>query len=282
MPSTISQIVSTDFFATLRIPLMKGRLFSAEDTRNSLPVAVISETMARYNWPGQDPIGKHVKLHPRDSHEAERLIVGVVGDIRANVLDNNLNPTTYIPLTQTPTRSSSFVLRTTTDPRAAAAGAIAQVRNADPAVPAYDVRTLEQGISDNMSGVESSARMMLVFAVVALTLAAAGIFAVMAYAVSKRTHEIGVRMALGAQRSDVLRLVISSALKMAAVGLGIGLCVVGLLAHALSSVLFGVVQVDAPVFALLTTLLALVAVVAAYVPARWATRVDPVQALRCE
>lgn len=282
MPSTISQIVSTDFFATLRIPLMKGRLFSAEDTRNSLPVAVISETMARYNWPGQDPIGRHVKLHPRDSHEAERLIVGVVGDIRANVLDNNLNPTTYIPLTQTPPRSSSFVLRTTTDPRAAAAGAIAQVRNADPTVPAYDVRTLEQGISDNMSGVESSARMMLVFAVVALTLAAAGIFAVMAYAVSKRTHEIGVRMALGAQRTDVLRLVISSALKMAAVGLGVGLCVVGLLAHALSSVLFGVVQVDAPVFALLTTLLALVAVVAAYVPARWATRVDPVQALRCE
>ena len=282
MPSTISQTVSPDFFATLRIPLLKGRLFSAEDTHNSVPVAVITETMARHNWPGQDPVGKHLKLGPRDSHEPERLIVGVVGDIRANVLDPNLNPTTYIPLTQMPPQLSSFVLRTTTDPRAVAASAIAQMRTADPSVPAYDVRTLEQGIADNMSGVESSARMMMVFAVVALTLAAAGIFAVMAYAVSRRTHEIGVRMALGAQRTDVLRLVISSALKMAALGLGIGLCVVGLLAHALSSVLFGVVQVDASVFVLLTSVLATVAVVAAYIPARWATRVDPVQALRYE
>ena len=181
-----------------------------------------------------------------------------------------------------PPRASSFVLRTTGDPRAAAAAAIVQMRNADPTVPAYDVRTLEQGIADNMSGVESSARMMIVFAVVALILAAAGIFAVMAFAVSKRTHEIGVRMALGAQRSDVLLLVISSALKMAAVGLAIGLCVVGLIAHVLSSVLFGVVQVDPSIFALLTSVLAAVALVAAYVPARWATKVDPIQALRYE
>ena len=282
MPSTISQIVSPDFFTSLRIPLLQGRLFSAEDTYNSVPVAVVSEAMARHNWPHQNPIGKHLKLDPRDSKSLERLIVGVVGDIRANVLDPSLDPTTYIPLTQMPPQSSFFVLRTTTDPRAVAPAAIAQIRDADATVPAYDVRTLEQGMADNMSGVESSANMMMVFAVVALTLAAAGIFAVMAYAVSRRTHEIGVRMALGAQRTDVLRLVISSALKMAALGLGIGLCIAGLLAHALSSVLFGVVQVDASVFALLTVLLAAVAVVAAYVPARWATRVDPIQALRYE
>jgi len=124
--------------------------------------------------------------------------------------------------------------------------------------------------------------MMMVFAVIALILAAAGIFAVMAFAVSRRTHEIGVRMALGAQRSDVLRLVICSALKMAAVGLAIGLCLAGLMARALSSALFGVVQVDAAILGLLTAVLATVAVVAAYVPARWATNVDPVQALRYE
>jgi len=281
-PSTISQIVSPDFFATLRIPLLKGRLFSAEDTRDSLPVAVISEVMARRNWPGQDPIGKHVKLTPRDAHQPDRLVVGVVRDIRSNVLDTSLSPTTYIPLTQAPPQSSSFVLRTSSDPRMAAAVVAAQVRNADPAVPAYDVRTLEQGIADNMSGVESSARMMMIFAVVALILAAAGIFAVMAYAVSRRTHEIGVRMALGAQRNDVLRLVISSSLKTAALGLTIGLCIAGLLARALSSALLGVVQVDASVFALLTATLAAVALLAAYIPARWATKVDPVQALRYE
>ena len=281
-PSAISQIVTPDFFAVLRIPLLRGRLFSAEDTRNSLPVAVISETMARQNWPNQDAIGKHLKLRPRDSHEPERLIVGVVGNIRTNVLNQGLDPTMYIPLTQSPPQASSFVLRTTADPRAAAAAAITQTRIADPTVPAYDVRTLEQGIADNMSGVESSARMMMIFAVVALILAAAGIFAVMAYAVSRRTHEIGVRMALGAQRSDVLRLVISSALEMAGVGLAIGLCVVGLIAHILSSVLFGVVQVDISVFAILAAVLATVAIVAAYVPAHWATKVDPMQALRYE
>ena len=282
VPSTISQIVTPGFFATLRIPLVKGRLFSSEDTRDSLPVAVISNTVARHNWPYKDAIGKHIRLGPSNSREPERLIVGIVGDIRVNALDNSLTPTTYVPLTQMPPRASSFILRTTGDPRAAAAAAIAQMRKADPTVPAYDVRTLEQGIADNMSGVESSARMMMVFAVVALILAAAGIVAVMAYAVSKRTHEIGVRMALGAQKSDVLLLVISSALKMAVVGLAIGLCVIGLLAHALSSVLFGVVQVDPSVFALLTTVLATVAVVAAYVPARWATKVVPIQALRYE
>ncbi|HXJ88256.1 MAG TPA: ABC transporter permease [Candidatus Binatia bacterium] len=281
-PSTISQIITPDFFATLRIPLLKGRTFSAEDARDSLPVAVISESMARRNWPGQDPIGKHVKLGPRDSHQPDRLVVGIVADIRPNVLDTRLNPTTYVPLTQLPSQSSSFVLRTTTEPSDAAASVVAQVRNIDPSVPAYDVRTLKQGISDNMSGVESSARMMMVFAAVALILAAAGIFAVMAYAVSKRTHEIGVRMALGAQRNDVLRLVISSALKMAVLGLAIGLFTAGLLARALSSVLFGVVQVDLSIFGLLTAVLAAVALLAAYVPARWATKVDPVQALRYE
>jgi putative ABC transport system permease protein len=282
IPSTITQVISPDFFATLRIPLLKGRLLSAEDTRTSLPVAVISESVARRNWPGQDSIGKHLKLGPPDSREPDRLIVGVVGNIRSNAMDNTRNPTTYIPITQVAPKSSSFVLRTTADPHAAAAAVINLIRSADPTVPAYDVRTLEQGIADNMSGVESSARMMLVFAIVALTLAAAGIFAVMAYAVNRRTHEIGVRMALGAQRTDVLRLVISSALKMAVVGLAIGLCIAGFMARALSSVLFGVVQVDVSVFALLTALLTTVAVVAAYIPARSATRVDPVQALRCE
>jgi len=282
MPSTITQVISPDFFATLRIPLLKGRLLSVEDTQTSLPVAVISEAVARRNWPGQDPIGKHLKLGPQDSHEPDRLVVGVVGNIRSNAMDNTRNPTTYIPLTQVAPRSSSFVLRTEADPHATAAAVINLIRSADPTVPAYDVRTLEQGIADNMSGVESSARMMLVFAIVALVLAAAGIFAVMAYAVNRRTHEIGVRMALGAQRVDVLRLVISSALKMAIVGLAIGLCIAGFMARALSSVLFGIVQVDVAVFASLTALLTTVAVVAAYIPAHSATRVDPVQALRHE
>jgi putative ABC transport system permease protein len=173
-------------------------------------------------------------------------------------------------------------VRTSGDPASLAAAVMAQVRRIDPDEPAYDVRSLEQIISDNVSGVEFSARMMMVFGIVALVLAAAGIFAVMAYSVAQRTHEIGVRMALGARRIDVLKLVVRSAIKMALAGLAIGICLALLLTHALSSLLFGVIQIDSSVFVLLTLMLALVAALAAYIPARWAMKVDPMQALRYE
>jgi putative ABC transport system permease protein len=282
MPSTISQVVSPGFFSTLRVPLLEGRLLTAADTRNSNPVAVISSTLARRAWPDQNRVGKHLRLGGSDSHEPERLIVGVVGDIRVNAFDSGFDPTTYVPLTQVLARSSAFVIRTTADPGALAALATAEVRNADPDTPAFDVRTLEQVIADNASGVQSSARMMLIFGIVALILAAAGIFAVMAYSVGQRTHEIGVRMALGAQRFDVLKLVVSSALTMGGIGLTIGLAVAALMARVLSSALFGVVQIDITVFTGLTLVLIAVAGIAAYIPARWATRVDPMQALHYE
>ncbi len=282
MPSTVSQLVSPDFFATLRVPLLQGRAITAEDTRSSPPVAIISATLARRAFPDQNPIGKHLILGDSNSHEPERTVVGVVGDVRANAFDTGFDPTTYVPLTQVPPRSSAFVLRTVADPRSVAMAAVGEVRTADPETPAFDVRTLEQVISDNASGVESSARMMLIFGLVALTLAAAGIFAVMAYSVGQRTHEIGVRMALGAQRFDVLKLVVSSAVKMGSLGLAIGLGISVLMARALSSALFGVVQVDVAVFGGLTVLLITVAAIAAYIPARWATRVDPMHALRYE
>ena len=282
MPSTVSQVVTPEFFSTLRVPLLRGRLLTAEDTRNSARVAVISATLARRGWPDQDPIGKHLVLGGSDRPEPERLIVGIVGDIRANAFDSGFDPTTYVPLSQTPTRSSAFVLRTAADPRSLATVAVAEVRAADPDIPAFDVRSLEQVIADNASGVESSARMMLIFGFVALTLAAAGIFAVMAYTVGQRTHEIGVRMALGAQRFDVLRFVVSSAIRMGTVGLVIGLAISAVMARALSSALFGVIQVDPLVFGGLTAVLIAVATIAAYIPARWATKVDPMQALRCE
>ena len=281
-PTTISQVVTPDLFSTLRIRILQGRALSAEDTRTSLPVAVISESMARHNWLGQDPIGKHIRLGGRGSHEPAREIVGVVGDIRTSAFDPNPNPTTYIPLSQMPVRASALVLRASADPKTLTAAVLTQLRGIDSDTPPYDVRSLEQLVSDNASGVQSSARMMLIFGMVALTLAAAGIFALMAYSVARRTHEIGVRMALGAQHTDVLRLIVASAVKMAGAGLAIGLCLAVLLARALSSALFGVVQVDASVFVILTILLAAVAAVAAYIPARWATRIDPMHALRYE
>jgi predicted permease len=281
-PTTASQIVTPDFLAVMRVPLLRGRFISAEDRRDSLPVVVISETMARHNWPGQNPIGKHLKLGPRNGPETERQIVGVIGDIRPSAFDHNPDPAVYVPLSQVPPTSSAFVVRTSGDPSSLAAAVSTQVRNIDPDVPAYDVRSLEQVIADDASGVDSSAQIMLIFGLIALALAAAGIFAVMAYSVTQRTHEIGVRMALGARRGDVLRVVIASSLKRTAVGLAIGILVAALLTRALSSALYGVIRMDTLMFVLLTLLLAAVATVAAYVPARWATKVDPMQVLRCE
>jgi len=282
MPTTISQVVTPDFFATLHVPLIKGRMISAQDGPDAPPVAVISENMARDLWPGHDPIGKHLKLGPRGGSEPERQIVGVVGQIVSTPFDSTPDPATYVPFAQSPQASSAFVIRTTADPLSLVSSVNGQLRSIDANVPAYDVRTLEHVISDNASGVEFSARMMLVFGFIALVLAAAGIFAVMAYSVAQRTHEIGVRMALGARRIDVLRLVVTSAIKMAIAGLSIGICFALLVTHALSSVLFGVLQIDTPIFVALTLVLATVAAVAAYIPARWATKVDPMQALRYE
>ncbi len=252
MPSAISQVVTPGFFPALRVPLRQGRLISDQDGPNAPPVAVISETMARQNWPDQNPLGKHIQLGRPEAAQPFRTIVGVVGDVQPIPLDYDPAPTAYVPLAQHPESSSAFVVRTSGDPLTLAGPVNAQLRAVDADQPAYDIRSLEQVVSDGLSGVQLSARMMLIFGVCALTLAAAGIFAVMAYSVTQRTHEIGVRVALGARRFDVLRLVVGGAMKMAAIGLGIGLVLALLLTRALSSVLFGVVRIDIVTFALLT------------------------------
>jgi putative ABC transport system permease protein len=238
--------------------------------------------MANRIWPNQDPLGKRIKFGRAESSEPWKTVVGVVSDIQGSPFDRTPYPTAYCPFAQLPMASSCVVVRTSGDPIALATAARAQVRSVDPDQPPYDMRTLAQLISDDLSGVESSAHMMFVFGVVALVLSASGIYALMTYSVTQRTHEIGVRMALGAERGDVLRLVVGYAIKLTIIGLAIGVPVALALTRALSSVLFGVVQIDAPVFALFTLLLALVAAVAAYLPARRATEVDPMVALRYE
>jgi putative ABC transport system permease protein len=174
------------------------------------------------------------------------------------------------------------VLRTSGDPLALAGPVRSQALELDSQQPPYDLRSLEQLISDDVSGVDYSARFMIGFGILALLLASAGIFAVMAYSVLERTHEIGVRVALGARQADVLRLVMGNAVKLAALGLGLGVAGALALTCLLTSLLLGVVSMDLLTFAGLTALLAAVAVLAAYVPARWATKVDPMEALRYE
>jgi len=281
-PSAISQVVTPGFFAALRVPLRRGRLISEQDERDAPAVAVVSEDMAQQNWPGEDPLGKHIQMGHPGAAGPSRTIVGIVGDVKPNPFDRDPAPTVYVPLAQQPELTSALVVRAQGDPLALSGSISAQVRGVDPDQPAYDVRSLAQVLSDNLSGIEMSAKMMLVFGFSALVLAAAGIFAVMAYSVTQRPHEIGIRIALGVRRLDVLRLVVGFAMKMAAVGLVIGLTLAALLTRALSSALFGVVQTDVVTFAILTFLLAAVAGLAAYLPARWATKVDPMVALRYE
>jgi putative ABC transport system permease protein len=282
MRITISQIASPGLFRALKVPLVAGRYFDSQDGADAPPVAVISNSLAERIWPHQEAVGKTIRFGAEEGHEPWRRIVGVVGDIRQSTFDPEPRPTAYVPFEQIPVTSFSFAMRVEGDPLALAPAARDAVRSVDPNEPIYDVRTLEQLISDNLSGVQQAAYMMSAFGFVALVLAAAGIFALMAFFVSQRTHEIGVRMALGAERADVLRFVVGRALKLAAIGLAIGLPFAIGVAIAVSSFLFGMIRVDVLGFVVLTLVLGLVAALAAYIPARRATRVDPMVALRYE
>ena len=282
MRLTISQSASPGLFAALHLPLLSGRVLTAQDGPDAPPVTVISESLARRVWPGGDAVGKRIKLGDEAGQEPWRTVVGVVGDIRQSPFDQEFHPTTYVPFAQMPQTSSGVVVRTSGDPLALAAAARAAVRSVDPDVPAFDLRTLEQLISDNVSGVESSARLMLAFGAIALILAAAGVFALMSYSVRQQTHDIGVRMALGARSTSILWLVLGHALKLTIIGLAIGLAGAAAVTRVTSSLLFGILHLDALTAAGVAALLVIAAVLAAYLPARRATKVDPMVALRYE
>jgi len=282
MRMAVMQTVSPDFFRTLRIPLLRGRLLTSQDGPNAPASVVVSQSMANRIWASQDPVGKRIKFGRAESNEPWKTVVGVVGDIQRSPFDPNPDPTVYFSFAQLPMASSCVVVRASGDPLAMAAAARAQVRSVNPDDPPYDMRTLVQLISDDVSGVEASARMMFIFGIVALVLAASGIYALLSYSVTQRTHEIGVRMALGAERVSVLGLVVGYAIKLVVIGLAIGVPAALALTRVLSSLLFGVVRLDLPIVALFTLLLTLVAAAAAYIPAHRATRVDPMVALRYE
>jgi putative ABC transport system permease protein len=271
--------VSEDYFRALRIPLLRGRPLEAGDRSGARRAAVISESMARRFFPGRDPLEQRLR---RSGSADWFTVVGVAADVQHDWLQVERRPTVYLSYLQAPEARMFLVLRAADDPLRLAPAVRAAIHLIDPDLPVSQVRTFEQRLDDQRSGIRLSATQMMLFAAIALVLAAAGIYAVMAYSVTQRTHEIGVRMALGASRRHVLMMIIGQGGRLLLAGLAVGLPTAWSLAVLASSFVFGVVQADAATFIAFTALLAAVALLAAYVPARRAARLDPMTALRYE
>jgi putative ABC transport system permease protein len=274
--------VTPNWFKTMGIPQLAGRDFTAADAVDSPMVAVISESLARRDYPGENPLGKrlHVRIGRPEGTEYE--IVGVVGDIRMTSLESATGPAVYIPHTQLAIGMMTFVVRTELDPHALVTGMSAAVRGLDPELPLADVRTMEEVVDQTLARPRVVAALLTAFAVMALVLAAVGVYGVMAFSVAERTHEIGVRMALGATPQSVLRLVITEAFRLVAIGVGAGLLAAVALAQVLRALLFDTDARDPWTLAITAVILMLVALAAASVPATRGTRIMPIQALRVQ
>jgi putative ABC transport system permease protein len=275
-PSAEVRTVSAEYFSTLGIRLVKGRLLDEND--RTLPRIVINQAMARRFWPSGDPIGKRINLCSLAPQPCWSSIIGVVGDLHQFALAGEPTFDVYSTSGWTP----YFVIRTTREPLGLASAAVGEVRLVDSNLPVERVITMDQLLSASVSVPRSSAVLLGVFAVVALLLSAVGIHGVLAYSVNQQTHEIGIRMALGGQRSDVLRLVIGSGLRLALTGVTFGIVGALALTRFLSSLLFGVRANDPATFVAVSLLLLAVALLACYIPAQRATRVHPAVALRHE
>jgi putative ABC transport system permease protein len=275
--------VSPDYFRTLGIPILRGRPFLESDVDGAPSVKIISKTMAERYWPGEDAIGKRISYARNPKGEPQwSTVVGVVGDVRQVGLHTEPRPEAYVPFLQRPSRYMTLVLRSTLDPATLAESVRREVRAVDRDVPAYDARTMREVLDGSLATRRFNMALLMVFAAVALALASVGLYGVIAYMVTQRTHEIGVRLALGASQADVLRLVVGHGMGLALGGVALGLVGAFGLTRALSSLLAGVSVTDPWTFAAMVLLLTLVAFLACFVPARRAARLDPMATLRAE
>jgi predicted permease len=276
--------ISPQYFRALGIPILRGREFSDSDTQSSQPVVIINQTLKDRYWPNRDPTGELLSL------TGKQQIVGVVRDIREIGLDQPASPTIYLPMPQLSNGltvmmngwfPSSWIVRTSRPVDLAAALRTA-VKESDPQVPIAKVRTLTQVVDATLQSRQFVLLLMGIFAGLALLLTAVGTYGVLSYQVSQRTNEIGIRMALGAQRTDVLRLVLRQGLVLAVIGVGIGLAGAFALMRLMTSLLFGVTATDLAAFTTVSVGLLVIALLASYLPARRATKIDPLLALRYE
>lgn len=278
---TGSCVTDLNYFGAMQLPLKRGRLFTEQEATEMRHVVVINEEFARKNFPGEDPLGKRVIIYMKDDNLPSE-IIGIVGDNKHMGLDGEIEPMAYWPHPELAYPFMTLVIRTRGDAAGIASAARQVIQTLDSEQPVADVRTMERLLADSVARARFSTLLLTVFAVVALILAAVGISGVMSYAVTQRTHEIGIRMALGAQAGDVLKMVVKKGLMLMVCGVGIGLGAALALTQIMASLLYGVSATDPLTFAAISVLLAAVALLACYVPARRAANVDPMIALRYE
>jgi putative ABC transport system permease protein len=276
------QISSPAYFSALRIPLVAGRTYSDADNANAARVAIISRSMTSRYWPRGDELGQQIKFGAADSTEPWMTIVGVVEDVRQNWWNPTSRPTIYEPFFQRPQRSMVFLMRVGSNPEGYASAIRDVVRGIDDQIALTGIGTLEREITDSIAIIRIMGTLMALFGCVALALSSVGVYGVLAESVARRIPEIGVRLALGADPRDVMRLVFGQALKLTGIGLAIGVPIAFAVNRALTSLIFGIVSINLLFLAGFTFLFLFVAVVAAYIPARRAMRVDPMVALRYE
>lgn len=279
-PTAKTRYISPDYFRAMGIPLRQGRFFNDQDRENGVPVVIVSESMARRFWPGQDPIGKRLtpSFHLK---QGSREVVGVVGDVRAG-LDSDASATMYMSYKQAPRPYMTIVARTATDPQNFIQPISKAIYTVDKEQALWDVRTMEQVLAASVSGRRFNMTLLLAFAVLALVLAAVGVYGVMNYSVMLRRRELGIRIALGARAIDVLRLVLGHGLTLTLIGVGVGLLGAYGLTRLMASLLYGVPATDSLTFVSVSSVLIVVGLLASYLPARRATKVDPMIALRSE
>jgi putative ABC transport system permease protein len=278
----IVETASPNYFGEMNIGLRDGRLLTDQDGAETARVAVVSASLVRRYFDGENPLGQHVKVGKADSDEPWMTVVGVVKDLHYSWVNKEDVPTLYRPYRQSPPVYTTLVLRTTGDPMKFVSAARGQIAAVDPNLPMYNIKPMDKVITESIVGIAYVATMMAVLGVIALVLASVGLFGVMSYSVSERTHEIGIRMSQGAQTRDILSLVLRGGMVMTALGLLIGLPAAFLLARALSALLFNVQAADPISFLVLPLVLVGVAALACYLPARRAAQMDPLKALRHE
>jgi len=272
--------VSADYFAALKIPIRQGRVFTALDRAGAQPVAVIDDVLARQYWPGQSPVGQHLR---RGNSAPWAAIVGVVAHVKhSDLAGEDIKGKYYFPLFQMPLPFMSFVMRAPSDPGRLATALRDAVRSVDPTQPVSQIRLMTSMVNNSLAPRRFVVTVLGVFATMALAMALIGLYGVISYAVTQRTQELGVRMALGAQPAEILRLVLGQGMKLAGIGVAAGLLISLAMSRVLRGELFHVSAVDPLTFALMAAALIAAALLASYIPARRATRVDPMVALRYE